>query len=419
MNGVTKEVLKEWFEAYKSLKTALKIENHNTYNMDETGFSIGTLQSTRVIVDSSLRTRFQAHPGRQEWVSTVECICIDGSKIAPFIIFKGQNVLQSWIPQEVLHKWYFSANSKGWTSNLHGLEWLKRVFEPQTREKATQNGHLQQRLLICDGHDSHISGSFISHCIQNRISLLILPPHTSHVLQPLDVSIFGPLKQHLTTALSHLNEAQLTHIQKSEWMRAYIQAREAAFSVLNIESAWRGSGLEPFQPQRVIRAATLPPTYTVPQRPRTPTEHDIFAKVFQTSSPPDFNTLQKANSVLSKAINEGILNTPTKSYIHKLADETERLNTHYILQKRETDNLRSIIQKRRALNKGKRAVLKGQFHISTEELRSQVVEAEATTAASQKSKKPATPQLTEPVIEELDEEVMEEAYDSDLDELGW
>jgi hypothetical protein len=30
MNGVTKEVLKEWFEAYKSLKTALKIENHNT-----------------------------------------------------------------------------------------------------------------------------------------------------------------------------------------------------------------------------------------------------------------------------------------------------------------------------------------------------------------------------------------------------
>jgi hypothetical protein len=63
--------------------------------------------------------------------------------------------------------------------------------------------------------------------------------------------------------------------------------------------------------------------------------------------------------------------------------------------------------------------MKGQFHISTEELRSQVVEAEATTAASQKSKKPATPHLTEPIIKELDEEVMEEAYDSDLDELGW
>ena len=144
---------------------------------------------------------------------------MDGTAINPLIIFKGQNILQSWIPQEVISKWHFSANTKGWTSNLHGLEWLKRVFEPSTRAKATLlNGQLQQRLLICDGHDSHISGSFISHCIQNRISLLILPPHTSHVLQPLDVAIFGPLKKHLTTALSHLNEAQLLRIQKSEWM---------------------------------------------------------------------------------------------------------------------------------------------------------------------------------------------------------
>jgi hypothetical protein len=100
MNGVTKEVLKGWFEAYKSLKIELKIENHNTYNMDETGFSIGTMQSTWVIIDSSLRTPFQAHPGRQEWVSAVECICMDGTEIVPLIIFKGQNVIQSWIPQD-------------------------------------------------------------------------------------------------------------------------------------------------------------------------------------------------------------------------------------------------------------------------------------------------------------------------------
>ncbi|PQM43848.1 hypothetical protein VE01_10744 [Pseudogymnoascus verrucosus] len=64
MNGVTKQVLKGWFDAYKSLITEQKIENYNTYNMDETGFSIGTMQSTRIIVDSTLRTRFQAHPGR-------------------------------------------------------------------------------------------------------------------------------------------------------------------------------------------------------------------------------------------------------------------------------------------------------------------------------------------------------------------
>lgn len=121
----------------------------------------------------------------------VECICGDGTILPPLGIFKGKNVLQSWIPNAALEQWFFSANTKGWTSNLHGLEWLKRVFEPATRAKA--NGPL--RLLVCDGHDSHISGSFIAHCLQNRIILLILPPHTSHLLQPLDVAIFGPLKK--------------------------------------------------------------------------------------------------------------------------------------------------------------------------------------------------------------------------------
>jgi hypothetical protein len=130
--------------------------------------------------------------------------------------------------------------------------------------------------------------------------------------------------------------------------------------------------------------------------------------------------------VLSSTISRGILNTPTKQCIHKLADETEKLNTRHILQQRETDNLRNIIQKRRAQNKGKRAVLKGQFHISTKELQSQVADAEAaTTATSQKSKISTTLQVTAPIIDLIDDESEEESdeseeepFDDDIDELG-
>ncbi|KFY65901.1 hypothetical protein V496_02259, partial [Pseudogymnoascus sp. VKM F-4515 (FW-2607)] len=72
-------------------------------------------------------------------------------------------------------------------------------------------------------------------------------------------------------------------------------------------------------------------------------------------------------------------------------------------------------------NKGKRAVLKGQFHISTEELRSQVVEAEAATATA--SQRPTTTPrpINEAIIEEMDEESKEseeEPSDDDIDELG-
>jgi uncharacterized protein (DUF3084 family) len=127
--------------------------------------------------------------------------------------------------------------------------------------------------------------------------------------------------------------------------------------------------------------------------------------------------MRKANTVLNTAL-EGPITSPTKRYICKLADEAERLNTHHILHEREVDNLRQIFQKRKAQTKGKRAILKGQFLISTEELMSQVVEAEAATAASQMSKKAAQPQMDKVTIEEMDDLDEEEAYDSDLDELG-
>src|SRR3981081_3993237 len=145
MDGSTKEVLGAWFNAYSNVVQAEGIKQENTYNMDEAGFSIGTMESTRIILDSTLRTKHQAHPGRQEWVSMVECICADGTILPPLGIFKGKNVLQSWIPPTVIDQWFFSTNTKGWTSNLHGFEWLKCISEPTTRAKADG----QHRLLIC------------------------------------------------------------------------------------------------------------------------------------------------------------------------------------------------------------------------------------------------------------------------------
>jgi hypothetical protein len=413
MDGATKPVLKAWFDAYQGIVQEFKILEKNIYNMDESGFSIGTMESTRIIVDSTLRTKHQAHPGRQEWVSIVECICGDRTAIVPFGIFKGQNVLENWIPVKVQNEWFFSANTKGWTSNLHGLEWLKRVFEPITRTKAEG----QYRLLICDGHDSHISGSFIAHCLQNRIILLILPPHTSHLLQPLDVAIFGPLKKRLTVALSHLNQAQLVRIQKFEWLEAYIKARTEVFNQSHIEAAWRGSGLLPFNPQRALRTIERSPTPEL-ERPKTPTQFDIFDQVFVNSSPPDAANLQAANELLNTTIaTHTIPSTPVRQYIQKLTVGTEQLRARSILHQHDANNLRSIIKQRTTRTKGKRVVLKGQFHISTQELYDAVVAAEKATK-KQKEKKRKTKAKVRSYEVWNNEKAEEEGQDESESEIG-
>ncbi|KAF2899780.1 hypothetical protein ILUMI_06401 [Ignelater luminosus] len=61
-------------------------------------------------------------------------------------------------------------------------------------------------ILILDVHASHTSYAMVDLCESFEIELDLLPPHTSHALQPLDVSFFKPLKAYYhqqTTAWQH------------------------------------------------------------------------------------------------------------------------------------------------------------------------------------------------------------------------
>ena len=65
-----------------------------------------------------------------------------------------------------------------------------------TNSPFTMTGPDEKRLLIVDGHNSHFSMEFLHFCNENRIELFCLPPHTTHILQPLDVGLFAPLQSY-------------------------------------------------------------------------------------------------------------------------------------------------------------------------------------------------------------------------------
>lgn len=48
------------------------------------------------------------------------------------------------------------------------------------------------RLIIFDEHNSHIMWKLIEFAERHRIECLCLPPHSTHLLQLLDVGIFSP-----------------------------------------------------------------------------------------------------------------------------------------------------------------------------------------------------------------------------------
>src|SRR5436190_19676846 len=115
-----------WFNEFKRVIEEENIQLEDIYNMDKTGFALGTLAKTYVIVNKTYGTRYQASPGRQEWLTIIECICADGTAISPFVIFTGKTLSQDWIPANFDDSWQFSVNTQGWTSNNHALEWLRQ-----------------------------------------------------------------------------------------------------------------------------------------------------------------------------------------------------------------------------------------------------------------------------------------------------
>lgn len=94
--------------------------------------------------------------------------------------------------------------------------------------------------------------------IDNNIDLLILPPHCSHMLRPLDVRVFGLIKKYYTNETDRLIRARITRFLRAEWVTLYQTIRIKALSVNNIYSAWRGAGLVPFCSGRVLNRLLVP-----------------------------------------------------------------------------------------------------------------------------------------------------------------
>ena len=347
--------MKQWFDDLEKVWAEFNIKPENAYNMDESGFAIGEKEPGRCIINANIRQQFQAKPGRQEWVSVVECICADGGVVPPLVIFKGEKLSPQWIPASINGTWRFDCNSKGWTSNEHGLAWLIRCFDPETRDKAAG----EYRLLICDGHDSHITAEFIAHCIDNKILLMILPPHSSHLTQPLDVGVFGSLKKHMASALYPLIRTGVSRIQKVEWLAAFVAAHDKALSNQNIRSGFRGTGIYPFLPTKVLRRVASSASPQQQSRPSTPPNPlTAFNEAVLTDSPADFNAVKEANDALNTLISSGApLPSPAKKYVSHCTRSIMRLHARNTILEQENADQKAILQARKRNLSGKRRVI--------------------------------------------------------------
>lgn len=403
-DGASYEHVQRWFDAVSSKYAEHKYQPSDIWNMDESGFGIGEEQAMKVLVYLDKGTQYKVIAGKQEWVTDIECINAAGEALPPLLIFKGDNVNARWLNEQTPEDWYLATSKNGWTSNQLGLEWLKRVFQPLTYKKAAG----RQRLLIADGHGSHIQGDFIAYCMENKIDLLIMPPHTSHLLQPLDVGVFSAFKRYHTIETHALTRLSSQRIPRAEWIELLSRARVKAMIRENILSGWRGTGLWPATPMRVLKdiKPILQPL-SQSHQPTTPHQTTTLDLSLLKSSPPEAIEMIRSNKRFTESLREcPVIVSPVKRYAERMTRMCETQNATIAIMAKQLAEQSELLKKRKKATKGKRVKLDGVHIYSTAEVLRIAREEEAQPVIKRPRGRPR-----KVILEELS--IEEEARDSD------
>lgn len=274
------EIIGNWFRLVANFTAKFGIRVEDIYNFDETGFLMGIIGTTTVVTSSDRTTKPKlVQPGNREWVTVIQSINSSGWAVPPFLVFKGKWHLASWYEKEQFPDgWRVAVSENGWTTNEVTLEWLKH-FEKFTRTKTVGT----YRLLVLDGHESHHSVKFEEYCCTNNILTLCMPAHSSHLLQPLDVGCFAPLKKAYSRQIENLVRSRITYISKEAFIPAFIEAYKTTITKANIQGGFRGAGLVPYNPEVVISQLDIKLFTPTPENSRPTSSHSWVSKTPQTT----------------------------------------------------------------------------------------------------------------------------------------
>jgi hypothetical protein len=214
------------------------------YNLDE--FSLST-DPTKCKVAGEINGT-----GNENTTVLIACNAC-GEKMPPLIVFKANNILKTWIatqPKEFPHTTY-AATQNGWMKTDLFINYLENSFIPNATK-------FRPILLIYDGHSTHINERVIEVALKNELIILKLPPHSSHLLQPLDLCVFKGLKDAWDQKLATWQRKNVGVKLPKRVFSEFIGEIWNESKIENIKSGFKEGGIYPFN-RNVIQNSTYDP----------------------------------------------------------------------------------------------------------------------------------------------------------------
>ncbi|XP_058630156.1 transcription factor 19-like [Onychostoma macrolepis] len=169
------------------------------------------------------------------------------------------------------------------------LKWLHHFIRYAPEERPL--------ILIMDQHETHVSRDVIMFCRENKVEILCLPAHTTHILQPLDIAVFNPLKTAFSTMASRMGLVRGDIVVGKKQFSALLKhVYPTAVTAQNVKAGFRKAGIVPLsraavdttQVVRVLLSADgsdATPTATPSIAPATPSATPSIAPATPSATP--------------------------------------------------------------------------------------------------------------------------------------
>ena len=175
----------------------------------------------------------------------------------------------------------------------------------------------KRMLLILDGHKSHVTLEVLQKAKAHGLDMVSLPSHTSHALQPLDISCFKPFKQSFRAYRDAWRRQNIgKKVGKQELAQWVSLGLQKALTPRNIQSGFRAAGIQPLNKEAILGKMGAAELFDNSQFSREPNQEE--EEPLQTS--------QEAHHVNAEEILEEGIPSPSKHYTHYYVSIEEDLS---------------------------------------------------------------------------------------------